>query len=234
MSEKPSEKISLMEWFGKRRESGVMSSLRSHAQAIADTTTELNRTVAGLCKEDKNAALDAIKRVQLSEKEADRLEEAITEELSKGDLESKEREDLMHLVRRMDYVADWAKEAGMNLQLVIDANVEVPITLWNRYCQMSMELEKAAKQLKASIDSLGVDEEAVIRNTRLVEVQEHILDELYFSTKKEIFFANIDPKAIYLMRDILHGIENSADKCKDAADMIHIILISQKRKAKVG
>lgn len=227
-----SEKGSLLEWFGKRRESVVMGAIRDHAQKITDTIIELNRAVMALTKGEKERALDAIKRVSLSEKEADRLEETITEELSKGDLESKEREDLMHLIRRMDYVADWAKEASMNLQLVVEANVQVPITLWTMYSGMTGELEKSAKALKSTIDNLGVDEDAVGKYERAVVVQEHILDDMYFSTKKEIFFAEIDPKAIYLMRDILHDIENSSDKCKDAADMIRIILISQKHKAR--
>lgn len=226
------ESGSLLEWFGKRRESVVMRGIRDHAQKVADTTTELDRVLNALCKGDKERALDAVKRVIFSEKEADNLEAMITEELSKGDMESKEREDLMHLIRRMDYVADWTKEAGMNVQLVIEANVSVPITLWNKYAAMTIELDKAAKELKMCIDSLGVDEEAAMKYERGVEVQEHILDEMYFSTKKEIFFADIDPKAIYLMRDILHGIENAADKCKDAADIIHILIIAQRQKAR--
>ena len=32
----------------------------------------------------------------------------------------------MHLVRRLDYVADWAKEASLNLELILEADVEVP------------------------------------------------------------------------------------------------------------
>jgi len=227
-----SEKGSLLEWFDKRRESVVMSGMRDHAQKVADTITELNRAVMALCRAERERALDAIKRIVLSEKEADRLEDMITEELSKGDLESKEREDLMHLIRRMDYVADWAKEAGMNLQLIIEANIEVPITLWTMYSGMTQELEKATKALKTSIDNLGVDEEAVIKYEKSVAVQEHILDEMYFSTKKEIFFSNIDPKAIYLLRDTLHDIENSSDKTKHAAAMIRIIMVAQKHKAR--
>jgi uncharacterized protein Yka (UPF0111/DUF47 family) len=78
-----------------------------------------------------------------------------------------------------------------------------------------------------------VDAEAVIRYERGVEESEHMLDEMYFSTKKEIFLASeLDPRAIYLMRDLLHGIENSADSCKDAADILHILVISQRHKAR--
>jgi len=227
-----SDKGSLLDWFSKRRESLVTDLLRQHAQKVADTITELNRAVLALCKSDRHTALDALRRSALSEKEADNLEDSITEELSKGDLESKEREDLMHLIRRMDYVADWAKEAGMNLQLVIEANVEVPVTLWNKYLAMTQELEKAGRLLKSCIDNLGVDDDAVTKYERGIKVQEHILDDLYFSTKKEIFFSNIDPKAIYLMRDILHCLENSADKCNDAAEIIHILLVSTRHKAR--
>ncbi|MDD1755621.1 MAG: DUF47 family protein [Methanomassiliicoccales archaeon] len=227
-----SEKETLLDWFGKRRESVVMSLLRDHAQKVADTITELNRAVLALCKTDQNSALDALRRSSLSEKEADNLEDRITEELSKGDLASKEREDMMHLIRRMDFAADWAKEAGMNIQLVIEANVDVPVTLWNKYCIMTQELEKEAKLLKSCIDSLGVDDEAVMKYEKAVKVQEHILDDLHYSTKKEIFFSSIDPKAIYLMRDILHCLENSSDKCNDAAEIIHLLLVSQRHKAR--
>lgn len=230
-----SEKVSLIEWFGKRRESLVTKGMREHAEKVGDTLAELNRAMSALVRTDRDTALEAIKRLLLSEKEADRIEEMITEELSKGDLEPKEREDLMHLIRRMDYVADWAKEAGMNLQLVLEARVVVPLSLWKKYAEMTAELEKAGKALRLSIDALGVDNDAVIKYERSVEVSEHVLDEMYFSTKKEILLATeLDPRAIYLMRDLLHGIENSADKCKDSADILHILVISQKHKVKQG
>jgi predicted phosphate transport protein (TIGR00153 family) len=228
-----SEKGSLLEYFGKRRESLVTKGIREHAEKVGDTASELNRALNALVRIDRDTALDAMKRLLLSEKEADRLEEMITEELSKGDMEVKEREDLMHLIRRMDNVADWSKEAGMNLQLIIETKVVVPIALWKKYAEMSAELEKATKSLRMSIDALGVDAEAVIRYERGVEESEHMLDEMYFSTKKEIFLASeLDPRAIYLMRDLLHGIENSADSCKDAADILHILVISQRHKAR--
>jgi predicted phosphate transport protein (TIGR00153 family) len=212
----------------------VNKAIREHAEKVGDTASELNRAVASMVKGDEASALDAIKRLVLSEKEADRMEEMISEELSKGDMESKEREDLMHLIRRMDYVADWAKESGMNLQLIIEAKIKIPVQLWKRYAEMTIELEKATKSLRMSIDALGVDMDAVISYERSVKVSEHTLDEMYFSTKKEIFtMADLDPRAIYLMRDLLHGIENSADKCEDSADILHILVTSQRHKAQV-
>jgi predicted phosphate transport protein (TIGR00153 family) len=219
-------KSNLLDWFGKRRESVVTKGMRDHAQKVGDTLSELNRAMNAMTLNERDRAMDAIRRLLLSEKEADNIEDMMTGELSKGDLEARQREDLMHLVRRLDYVADWAKEAGMNLQLILEANVEVPVSLWRKYLAMTQELERAGKELKASIDALGLNSEEVLKHERNVDVLEHILDEMYFSTKKEIFFAQMDVRAIYIMRDLLHSIENSADKCKDAADILHILVIS--------
>jgi len=222
-----SDAKSLMDWFGRRRESLVMKQLRSHALKVYDTISELNIAMDSISNEDSKRTLNAIKRVLLSEKAADNLEESINQELSKGDLSSRQREDLLHMVRRMDYGADWAKEAAMNLNLVVEAGVNVPKSLWIHYLEMTGMLKEAAYHLKEAVENLGKDEGAVLDHWRRVEECEHDLDEKYFQTKKEILFSDMDSRAIFLMRDILHGMENSADSCKDAADTIHIFVTAE-------
>ncbi|MBI0582844.1 MAG: DUF47 family protein [Methanomassiliicoccus sp.] len=226
------ERKSLLEWFGKRRETVVMSGIRDHVRIVGDAASELNRAVTALCGSDSEKAMEALNRMLLSEKEADTLEERISLELSKGDMEPKEREDLMRLVRRMDFIADWSKEAGMNLQLILEAKVKVPCSLWSHYHEMTIELERATKELRASIENLGVNDERAGRHSREVERLEHVLDELYFVTKKEILFSDIDPRAVFLLRDMLHGIENASDSCKDVADIIHILITSEAHKVR--
>jgi len=227
-----SERKSLIEWFGMRRESMVMSGIRSHAIAVGDAVSELNKAVTALCTSDHDSAKDALQRLLLAEKEADTLEDSMSTELSKGDMESREREDLLRMVRRMDFIADWAKEAAMNLQLLLEANVKVPCELWSHYAEMTGELEKATKALLNAIENLGVNNDKAHQYSREVERLEHVLDDLYFSTKKAILFSDTDPRAVFLLRDMLHGIENSADSCKDVADIIYILITSDVHKAR--
>jgi predicted phosphate transport protein (TIGR00153 family) len=227
-----SERKSLLEWFGKRRESVVMSGIRDHVRAVGDAASELNKAVTALCGADSSKAMDALNRMLLAEKEADNIEDRMSMELSKGDMEPKEREDLMRLVRRMDFIADWSKESGMNLQLILEGKVKVPCSLWSHYHEMTIELERAAKELRASIENLGINEDMAEKHSREVERLEHVLDELYFVTKKEILFSDIDPRAVFLLRDMLHGIENAADSCKDVADIIHILITSEAHKVR--
>jgi predicted phosphate transport protein (TIGR00153 family) len=220
---------SLFEWFGKRREDSVMKGLRFHSLSVMDAVTELDRAIIAVSRGDSDTAIGALARLMLSEKEADNLEERISEELSKGDLNPREREDLLHLVRRMDYVADWAKDAGQHIRLIIDTGIEIPADIWGATRTISKELEKATRMLRKSIENLGVDRDEAVRNERGVEAQEHIIDELYFETKRHILFSNMDIRGMLLMKDILHAMEMSSDSCKDSADMIHIILVSRVR-----
>ncbi|MBI0581518.1 MAG: DUF47 family protein [Methanomassiliicoccales archaeon] len=223
-----SERTSLLEWFYSRRESVVSKDMRGHAQDVGDTIIEFNRAMGMLCRGEKEQAIDALKRSFLAEKAADAREISLTEGLSRGDLEEKNREDLLHLVRRMDYAADWCKEAGMNLQLVLELNIPIPLDIWKKFNTMTLELEKMAKALKVCVDNLGLNNDLVLRTHKEIEESEHAMDDMYFLMKKEFFLTNLDARAIYLMRDLLHGVENSADNFKDSADIIHILIVAQR------
>ncbi len=218
----------MLEWFYSRRESVVSKDMRGHAQDVGDTIIEFNRAMGMLCRGEKEQAIDALKRSFLAEKAADAREISLTEGLSRGDLEEKNREDLLHLVRRMDYAADWCKEAGMNLQLVLELNIPIPLDIWKKFNTMTLELEKMAKALKVCVDNLGLNNDLVLRTHKEIEESEHAMDDMYFLMKKEFFLTNLDARAIYLMRDLLHGVENSADNFKDSADIIHILIVAQR------
>lgn len=221
-----SDKGSMSDWFGKRRESVISRGIRDHAEKVCDTISEINRAFGAMANEDHVKAIDAIRRLTYSEKEADNVEERMSEELAKGDLAPKEREDLMHLVRRMEDVADWGNEASRDLQLTIEANVSVPVNLWRKFFELTTELEKSSKAMRQSVDAFGVSSETVMSQEKAVGVLEHIIDDMYFSIKKEILMTELDPKGLYILMDMLRCLEESSDSSKDAVDMLHILVIS--------
>ena len=49
---------------------------------------------------------------------------------------------------------------------------------------------------------------------------------MYYSVKKEIIMKGGEVGAIFLLRDLLHCIENGADATKDASDVLHIFSIA--------
>ena len=107
-------------WFAKRRESTVVEGTKAHVLKIVDTCQELVNAVGAIKEKDEVKAKAALARLEQHERAADIIELSLNEELAIGELPAKEREDLMHLVKRIDHVADWTKSAGRNIDAIID------------------------------------------------------------------------------------------------------------------
>ena len=216
-------------WFAKRRESNVMDGVKEHILKIVDTCNELDNAIAALIIKDYETTIQAISRVYLDEKAADNIEIRLNEELAVGNLEAKEREDLMHLVKRMDHIADWTKSAARNIEVVIEADIEVPEKIWKYYQVLAGRVADGAKEVKLCIDFLGEDDDQFLVHQKNVQRIEHEIDDLYFKVKKELLLSTyLDPRVMFIMRDIIHALENAADNCKASVDLMHIILTANK------
>ena len=206
-----------------------MDGAREHILKIVDTCEELDNAVSAIVAGDNDKARQAIARLYADEKAADNIEMRLNEDLAIGDLPSKEREDFMHLIKRMDHIADWSKSAARNMEVIIEAEIDVPEKIWKYYRVLASRVLDAAKEVKLCIEFIGDDEEQSMVHQRNVQRIEHEIDDLYFKVKKDLMLSmTLDPRVMFVMRDIIHAMENAADNCKDSVDLMHIILTANK------
>jgi len=216
-------------WFAKRRETNVMDGAREHILKIVDTCEELDNSIQAVVAGDTEKVKQAIVRLYANEKAADNIEMRLNEDLSIGGLPSKVREDFMHLTNRMDHIADWSKSAARNIEVIIDAEIDVPEKIWKYYKVLSSRVLDAAKEVKMCIDFIGDDDDQFMVHYNNVQRIEHEIDDLYFKVKKDLMLSmSLDPRVMFVMRDIIHAMENAADNCKDSVDLMHIILTANK------
>ncbi len=218
----------MLEWFGKRKEDAVRLGSRSHGISVLDAVTELDMALVAMSKNDYGTASKCIDRLILSEREADRIEDKLCADLSGGELSVQEREDLIRFVRKMDHIANWAKEASLHIQLLKETNASVPEEIWKSVEKMSAELLPAVRYLIKAVESLKDDTAETVRNIDNVNDQERIIDGLYFATIKEVHLSDMESKAVMLMRELILSLEMAADTCKACADTISIILVSRR------
>jgi len=218
----------MLEWFGKRKEDAVRLGSRSHGISVLDAVTELDMALVAMSKNDYVTASKCIDRLILSEREADRIEDKLCADLSGGELSVQEREDLIRFVRKMDHIANWAKEASLHIQLLKETNASVPEEIWKSVEKMSAELLPAVRYLIKAVESLKDDTAETVRNIDNVNDQERIIDGLYFATIKEVHLSDMESKAVMLMRELILSLEMAADTCKACADTISIILVSRR------
>lgn len=218
----------VLEWLGKRKEGSVSVWTRDHTVKVLDTVSELKRALDKLSKGDNAAAMKCIERLILSEREADRIEDKLCAEITMGELSIQEREDLIHYVRKMDHIANWSKEASINLQLIIETNASVPSDIWHALCDMADELITTVTHLMRLSETLMKTD--VAETQRVIEAvydQERVVDTIYYDTIKKVHLSTMDPKAIILAREVILAVEMATDTCKTCADTVGIMLTSR-------
>src|SRR3989337_1423139 len=85
--------------------------MQRHLATIMSAVEDLEKALKASINNNEKETKASIDRVISAEKEADRLRRVVMTELSGGELPPTDREDLMHLIKRIDMVADWSRES---------------------------------------------------------------------------------------------------------------------------
>jgi len=192
-----------------------------------DTVTELEKAMIAASKAETAEAKKSIERLFVVETEIDDLRRAVFEELTRGSLPPKDREDIMHLVKRLDVMADHVKDSGRSLLLLSEANM--PKDIWNNLVEMTKDLVEESATLRRSIEKLGSDPVEVRALAQKVDQFETRIDEHYLKAKELLLKhgREMDAATLLILRDLLQSMEEVADSCDDTADYVRILTVSR-------
>jgi len=218
----------LEKWFSQRRKSKVLELADRQLALAIETVNELANAIASASNKDIGDAKKQIERLFTTEEEIDSLRRTIFEESTRGSLPLNDREDLMHLVKRLDVMADHVKDSGRSLLLLLEVNI--PKELWDAYEEMAKDLVDCAKVLKSSIEKLGSDPAEARALSMKVDDVEKKADEKYLKIKGLFLKSDKDvaPSALLLLKDMVESMEQVADSCDDTADYVRILTITKK------
>ncbi len=214
-------------WFVQRRKSKVLELADRQLMLAVDTVTELENAIYAASKKNANDAKSQIEKLFTTEEEIDNLRRAIFEESTRGSLPVSDREDLMHLVKRLDVMADHVKDSGRHVLLLLEINI--PTALWNAYVEMAKDLVDCSKALKASIEKLGSDPAEARKLSMKVDECEKRADDKNLRIKGLLLKSDKDvaPSALLVLKDLVESMEEVADSCDDTADYVRILTISR-------
>ena len=214
-------------WFAERRKSKVMDMAYREITLAIDTVTELERAMVAASKKDSSEARKAIERLFVVETEIDELRRSVFEELTRGSLPPKDREDIMHLVKRLDTMADHVKDAGRSLKLLLES--QMPKEVWGELVDITRDLVEESATLRKSIEKLGVDAVEVRALAKKVDDVETRVDERYLKVKGMLLNhgRDMDAGTLLILRDLLQSLEEVADSCDDTADYVRILTVTR-------
>jgi len=211
-------------WFEKRRRTKALDLAQDQITKALDTVTLLNQAVRSLSEGNEKEALQRIENLFKEEEEVDKLRTDVFKELSKGAaLFADYREDLLHLVKRLDTLADHVKDAARCMEML--AGAHLPQEMLERTVHMTSLLVDCAQALRVCIEKISVAPPEAITGAQKVEEIEHQIDDDYLKTKAS--FIKYGPQmnigAMVIFDDLIEFLEQAADQCADTADYIVIL-----------
>lgn len=211
-------------WFERKRKTKVLDLTQEQITKALDTVTLLHQLIQNVSESKTKDAMQRFDHLYKVEKEVDILRTDVFKELSKGTAVFTEyREDLMHLVKRLDTLADYIKDAARCTKILAD--FEIPTELWKQAAHTTGTLVECATALRASIEKISADPAAAIKNAAKVEQIENEIDQDYITNKSLLIrhSEHTNCGAIAIFNDLFEFIEQAADMCADTADYIVII-----------
>jgi predicted phosphate transport protein (TIGR00153 family) len=217
----------LFGWFAPKRGETVLVMVKEHLELTQNAVVDLYKMIEASANNLEKDSQDFFKSVSQLEMRADHLRRKMVEELTKSEMFPEEREDLMELVRAVDWVADWSKEAGRILTII-------------PFDKAPDDMKQAALNMcKANVNCVGVLTECVktlhennpteaLNLANEVEILEEELDELYSVARgllANLEFPGFSSGVLILLNEFLDALETVADWCENTADIVRAIAV---------
>src|SRR4030043_574971 len=211
-------------WFEKRRKTKGLELAHEQITKAFDTVTWLHKAMKSFSENNLKETRNSIENLYKAEEEVDKLRTDVFKELSKGAaLVADYREDLLHLVKRLDTLADHTKDAARCLEML--GETEIPEELIKKTVFMTSKLVETAQTLRGSIEKISTNPTEAIKEAKKVEDIEHDLDAEYLKAKSLFvkYGGEINCGAMVIFDDLIEFIEHAADMCADTADYILVL-----------
>jgi len=210
-------------WFEKRRKTDALNLAQEQITKALDTAIFLQKAVQSASEGKKEEAKGFLEKLWKKEEEVDDLRRLVFKELTNVAISVEFREDLMHLVKRLDVMADHVKDSARSVIVLLETNV--PNEIWNMNVRVAEALVESATTLRSSIEKLGTDPARAKELAKKVEDIEGRIDKDYLDTKKLFikYARQVDIGTLLILNNLIEFMEQAADICADTADYIAVL-----------
>ena len=219
----------LFEWFRSRKEAKIIKKTRMHAKKVHDTILELKEVIIAINKKDFEKVRLGVKRIDDIENECDDIRREVLVELSKGELAPSIREDLAHLIKRLDDIANHANAFGRRLNLIENLDILFPIS--EKMIEMVDVTLVAVEKVRILVDELLKEESTqIVELVQEVGKLEHDVDILNYALKRDlqkIDATNISPFTANIIYEMINRLESISDSAEDVADLIRLLYLER-------
>lgn len=210
-------------WMGMREQQRMLLAAKDHMQEVVGVVDGLRLALEHFGRGELSAVAQRQHDIFEGERAADELRRDLLNKLSEGMFLPADREDLVHLVERVDDIADYANAAARLLVLFREAP---PEALRDGVVKYGVLLRQAVGFLADALDKLAAGHRRqTLELCTSVERKEEEADMLKAELYSTLFAMDLPAGTLLLLHNLIESMENTADKAEDAADLIRLLTV---------
>jgi len=206
----------------------IIEYLEKYSDKLNDIIKNFNQAIKLLNDLRVGEARSKLSETMKIQKDADNIRKNLFTLLEEARMDAAFKEDFLHLVKRLDRITDWIKEASRELTIL--PYLEIPDDIRKGLEKMINKIVEAAEEtieaLKNTIDGKYDEAKKLISH---VEALEEEADELDVENRGKLlkYHDQFKPYTMaILIHDLNHDLEEAADACREAADYLRVIIMS--------
>jgi uncharacterized protein Yka (UPF0111/DUF47 family) len=179
--------------------------------------------VEHFAKGDKEMARQLFNEIRNGEEEVIKARRMVSQELAEIGAILMSREDFLRFTNLTSEIADFSEGIAFRLVELMEHNWSVPGDIKKDLLALSEAVLDSVLKLRETMMVLSYGSAKTLEKAKDVEIAERTVDDLYRGLEIKILSSKLDLPVLFLLKDVLQLLEDSADKAEDAADVTRVL-----------
>ena len=204
----------------KRR---ALTACQDNLRKVLEVTRKIPQMSEHFARGDKAAANQLFSEIKKSEEEVIKARQLVSQELAEIGAILIAREDFLRFTNLTSEIADFSEGIAFYLVQLMEHNWNVPAEVRQDLQKLSDAVLDTVLKLRETMMVLSYGSTRTLEKAKDVEIAERIVDEHYRTLSIKVLSSKLDLPALFILRDVLQLLENTADKAEDAADAARLL-----------
>jgi predicted phosphate transport protein (TIGR00153 family) len=196
---------------------------QDHLRKVMNTYRKTAQLMDAFVKNDESSLKNLHEEVQQLGDGVDDSKRAVAQELVEIGAILLNREDFLRFTDVTSEIADFCKGIAFRTAEMMEREWDVPSNLKEGMSDLAAAVFEAVSRLRDTFLMLNYGSPKVLEKARDVEVAERNVDDLYRKLEISVLDSGLEVPILFLMRDIIQFLEDTADKIEDASDAARIL-----------
>ena len=214
----------LKEWFRTRREIKIINRIKDHSKKAYQCVTVFKDALLLFFSDDAKGMKNAVKRVNDIENECDNIRREIMHSLTRGELSPQVRNDLAHLIGRLDDVANSTNAAARHLAILPAGSLREIKDLLIEMVDITISCAEVLRDT-IEIEIEGAIEE-VDKSIAKINKLEHEVDQIHYKVLEQLNkseYKDLSPFVALGIYELISCTEQISDNCEATGDFVKMI-----------